>query len=111
MEGMKFTMGIALVCLGFSISVLSAERNLFVIQVGKSAIKSEDFDFLCLIPAATYINMGKPAVMAIENVSKVTSDIYLKDYLLRFKAPSAYTVNFTHTGPTFVCESKEPFNY
>lgn len=74
-------------------------RNIFIVKLRKTGIDKGDALFLSLIPAATRLNRGSPAVLAISNENDLKNDPYLLDYLARYRAQRAYTANFAATVP------------
>ncbi len=80
-------------------SLATSERTVFLSMESPIGPHSTDFDFLCLIPAATVINHGTPSVLAIHSKNDLDSNIYLQNYLARYQPNQAYTIHFTATIP------------
>ncbi|MFN7343191.1 MAG: hypothetical protein ACK5TA_07635, partial [bacterium] len=76
--------------------------RLFVIKTGKTGLANSDYDYLSLIPVSRHINKGAPAIITIANESDLTTNIYLQDFLRRYRPTQIHTVNFDAKVPNFV---------
>lgn len=75
--------------------------RLFVVKTEKTGLTAADYDYLSLIPVSRHTNKGTPAIIAIANESDLTTNIYLRDYLRRYRPTGIHTVNFSATVPNF----------
>lgn len=75
--------------------------RLFVVKTGKTGLANSDYDYLSLIPVSRHINKGAPAIITIANESDLTTNIYLQDFLRRYRPTQIHTVNFDAKIPNF----------
>jgi hypothetical protein len=82
--------------------VTNAEAfRLFVVQTAANGLASSDFDYLAAVPASRHRNNGVPAVFAVSSTNDFTANIYLQDYLRRYRPSTINTINFSATIPSF----------
>jgi hypothetical protein len=75
--------------------------RLFVVKTAATGLAAADYDYLSLVPVSRHANKGVPAVFAIANESDFTTNIYLQDYLRRYRPAAINTINFSATIPNF----------
>jgi hypothetical protein len=75
--------------------------RLFVVKTEKTGLSAADYDYLSLIPVSRHRNKGVPAVIAIADESEFSTNIYLQDYLRRYRPTGIDTINFDATVPNF----------
>ncbi len=83
----------------FAKSLLDSGRVVFLSKVNSVNQSPTDFDFLSLIPVATLVNHGTPSILALASEKDLDTNIYLQNYLSRYKPDQAYTINFAATVP------------
>lgn len=68
--------------------------RLFVVKTEKTGLTPADYDYLSLIPVSRHTNKGVPAIITIANESDFKTNIYLQDYLRRYRPSQIHTVHF-----------------
>ncbi len=81
--------------------------RLFVVKTAATGLTAADYDYLSLIPASKHANNGLPAILAITDETNLAEDVYLQDYLRRYRPAHIDTVNFTATVPGLVTSAIE----
>ena len=77
------------------------EFRLFVVKTVKTGLTPADYDYLSLIPVSRHTNKGVPAILTIANESDFKTNIYLQDYLRRYRPSQIHTVHFDAKVPNF----------
>ncbi len=72
---------------------VSEGRHLLVTKLSPVNGDSKDLDFLAMIPAATAITNGEPAILAAVNDTDFTNSLYFSDYLSKYQPVNTYTIN------------------
>jgi hypothetical protein len=75
--------------------------RLFVVKTEKTGLTPADYDYLSLIPVSRHTNHGAPAIITIANESDFKTNIYLQDYLRRYRPSQIHTVHFDAEIPNF----------
>jgi len=75
--------------------------QLFVVKTEKTGLSAADYDYLSLIPVSRHANKGMPAIITIANESDFATNIYLQDYLRRYRPSQIHTVHFEANVPNF----------
>ncbi|MFM8952398.1 MAG: C25 family cysteine peptidase [Planctomycetaceae bacterium] len=73
--------------------------RLFIVKTATTGLTAADYDYLTLIPASKHANAGVPAILCIADDTALAEDVYLQDYLRRYRPAHIDTVNFTATVP------------
>ena len=73
--------------------------RLFVVKTATTGLAAADFDYLTLVPASKHANRGAPAILAVADETTLATDVYLRDYLRRYRPAHVHTVNFAATLP------------
>lgn len=68
--------------------------RLFVVKTTPAGLTDADYDYLSLVPVSRHANKGIPAIFTIANESDFSTNIYLRDYLRRYRPSTIHTVNF-----------------
>jgi len=77
--------------------------RLFVVKTKNRWLAGADYDYLSLIPVSKHVNKGVPAILAVASTNDFTSNIYLQDYLRRYRPAHINTINCTATISNFTC--------
>jgi len=75
--------------------------RMFVVKTAATGLSAADYDYLSLIPVSRHRNKGVPAVIAITDESDLSTNIYLQDYLRRYRPTGIDTINFDAKIPKF----------
>jgi hypothetical protein len=75
--------------------------RMFVVKTAATGLAAADYDYLSLVPVSRHTNKGLPAVFTVANETDFTTNIYLQDYLRRYRPSSIHTINFSATVPNF----------
>ena len=81
--------------------------RLFVVKTAATGLTAADYDYLALIPASKHANAGVPAILCIADETNLADDVYLRDYLRRYRPAHVTTVNFTATVPNLATSAME----
>lgn len=73
--------------------------RLFVVKTATTGLADSDYDYLSLVPASKHSNRGAPAILAVSDETALAGDVYLQDYLRRYRPARIDTVNFAATIP------------
>jgi hypothetical protein len=97
----------------YTVTTTSTEGafRLFVVKTTSSGLSSDDYHYLSLIPVSKRLNNGVPAVFSVADASDFSDNVYLQDYLRRYKPTAIDTVNFSVKLPNFassMISSNEP---
>ncbi len=77
--------------------------RLFVVKTKNRWLAGADYDYLSLIPVSKHVNKGVPAILAVASTNDFTSNIYLQDYLRRYRPAHINTINCAATISNFTC--------
>jgi hypothetical protein len=77
------------------------EFSLFALLTDTSGLTSADYDYLSLAPVSKHQNKGVPSVLMVSSPNDFSTDIYLQDYLRRYRPTEIKTINFSATIPNF----------
>jgi hypothetical protein len=75
--------------------------NLFALVTDTSGLTPADYDYLSLVSVSKHLNNGTPAVLTVSSPDEFSTDIYLQDYLRRYRPTNIQTVNFSTAIPDF----------
>jgi len=84
-----------------TVSANAEAFRLFIVKISINGLSAADYDYLGLIPAAKHINQGAPAIFTIADERDLAANIYLQDYLRRYRPTAINTINFSAAIPNF----------
>ncbi len=79
--------------------------TLFALLTDTSGLTSADYHYLSLVSVSKHQNNGIPAILTLSSPGDFDSDIYLQDYLRRYRPSAIKTVNFSAAVPEFSSSS------
>lgn len=68
--------------------------RLFVVKTAAQGLSTSDYDYLSLVPVSKHLNNGVPAILAVSSEGDLNDDIYVRDYLRRYRPSAISTVGF-----------------
>ena len=85
----------------FTVVTNGSAYRLFVVKTVTNGLSAADYDYLSLIAVSKHVNKGVPAILAVSSANDLEDNIYVKDYLRRYRPTAINTVNFNAAVPNF----------